>query len=213
METVGLAPASYEQIVQSVPARRIVCRGRDLADVMPIICDGWAASTVTLSNGGRQILSFLLPGDLVSTALLFDASSQLVVEAITDVRYRTFDREELRTALFAQPSLLDTLSKAWIEEKTRSDQLIVGLGRRSADERIAQLILSLKGRLAKRGFVRGSTFEFPLRQHHIADAMGLTPVHVSKILSDFRRSGLIELSGRSLTVLDPVRFEQIATVR
>jgi CRP/FNR family transcriptional regulator len=213
MAKAGLLPSSDSQPIHTVPARRIVCRGRDLVDVVPTICDGWAASTVTLSNGGRQILSFLLPGDLVSTTLLFEASPQLVVEAITDVRYRTFNRKELKATLLGHPNLFDTLSKVWIEEKMRSDQLLVGLGRRSADERIAQLILSLRERLDRRGLVHGATFEFPLRQHHIADAMGLTPVHVSKILSEFRRSGLIELNDRSLTLLDPVRLEHIATVR
>jgi len=86
--------------------------------------------------------------------LLFEAPSQLVVEAITDVRYRLFNRVQLKAAVFKNPSVFETLSKAWIEEKARSDQLVVGLGRRSADERIAQLILSLKGRLERRGWCR-----------------------------------------------------------
>jgi CRP/FNR family transcriptional regulator, anaerobic regulatory protein len=54
-----------EQIARSVPARRIICRENDLHDAVPIICSGWAASVVMLSDASRQILSFLLPGDLV----------------------------------------------------------------------------------------------------------------------------------------------------
>jgi CRP/FNR family transcriptional regulator, anaerobic regulatory protein len=63
--------------------------------------------------------------------------------------------------------------------------------------------------------VQSETMEmdFPLRQHHIADATGLTPVHVSKVLTEFRRSGLINISDRSLTVLDPVGFRRIAQMR
>ena len=85
-----------------------------------------------------------------------------------------------------------------MEEKTRTDQLIVDLGRRTADERIARLILGLAERLSKRDMARGgpTEFDFPLRQHHIADATGLTPVHVSKVLSEFRRNGLINISER-----------------
>ena len=196
-----------------VPARRIVCRGRDLHDVVPVICDGWAASTSTLSEGSRQILSFLLPGDLVSTALVFEPVAHFVVEAITDVRYRTFKRSELKAALFEHPELFEKLSRIWIEEKDRADQLAINLGRRSADERIARLILDLRDRLAQRRMVRGSTFDFPLRQHHIADAAGLTPVHVSKVLSEFRRNQVIEISDRSLTILDNEKLEQIATAR
>ena len=59
----------------------------------------------------------------------------------------------------------------------------------------------------------GQTIHFPLRQHHVADATGLTSVHVSKVLSDFRRCGLIEISDRSLTILDPAGFQRVATMR
>jgi CRP-like cAMP-binding protein len=55
--------------------------------------------------------------------------------------------------------------------------------------------------------------EFPLRQHHVADATGLTPVHVSKVLSEFRRDGLIEIGERSLTILRVAEFQRLATMR
>jgi CRP/FNR family transcriptional regulator, anaerobic regulatory protein len=217
-------PAQTEpiHIVQSshtVPARRIICREQDLHDAVPIICTGWAASVVTLSDGSRQILSFLLPGDLVSTALLFAPRSHCLVEAITEVRFRTFNRTDLRAVLFKHPDLFDKLSKSWIEEKNRADQLIIDLGRRTADERIARLILSLAERLAKRGMAAHADdmtvveMDFPLRQHHIADATGLTPVHVSKVLSEFRRRGLIKISDRTLTIVDPAGFRRIANMR
>jgi CRP-like cAMP-binding protein len=137
------------------------------------------------------------------------------VEAITDVRYRVFRRSELKAAVFTHPDLLEKFSKAWIEEKYRADQLIVDLGRRTADERIARLVLNLVERLLKRGMTRGEPVEldFPLRQRHIADATGLTPVHVSKVLSEFRRNGLIRLSERSLTILDLTGFRRIANMR
>jgi len=207
-----------EQIARSVPARRIICRENDLHDAVPIICSGWAASVVMLSDASRQILSFLLPGDLVSTALLFEPSSHCLVEAITDVVYRTFKRSDLKATLFKNPEMFDMLSRAWIEEKDRSDQLIVDLGRRTADERIARLILNLAERLSQRRMTRTTEtsaveMEFPLRQHHIADATGLTPVHVSKVLSKLRRSGLIKISDRALTILDPVGFRRVAHMR
>ena len=203
------------QTFQAIPARRIVCRGQDLSDTVPIICSGWAAMIVMLSDGSRQIVSFLLPGDMISTTLLFESAPYYQVEAITDVNVRFFNRTDLKTLLRESPSLLDTFLKAWVEEKTRTDQLIVDLGRRTADERIARLILGLAERLSKRDMARGgpTEFEFPLRQHHIADATGLTPVHVSKVLSEFRRNGLINISERSITILDPIGFDRVANMR
>jgi CRP-like cAMP-binding protein len=202
-----------QQTSHTVPARRIICREQDLHDAIPIICNGWAASVVTLSDSSRQILSFLLPGDIVSTALLFEPRSYCLVEAITDVRYRTFGRAELKTILLDRPELFDKLAKTWIEEKVRADQLTVDLGRRAADERIARLILSLMERLAQRGMTTGETMDFPLRQHHIADATGLTSVHVSKVLSEFRRNRLIEITDRSLAILDLDGLRRIAHMR
>jgi CRP/FNR family transcriptional regulator, anaerobic regulatory protein len=206
---------NVQQSSHTVPARRIVFREQELAEVVPVICEGWAASIAMLSDGNRQILSFLLPGDLVSTALLFSGRSFGSVEAITEVRYRTFKRTELKASLLKNPDFFERFSKAWLEEKARSDQLIADLGRRTAEERIARLILGLQERLARRGLVRSETtdMEFPLRQHHIADATGLTPVHVSKVLSEFRRSGILKISDRSLTILDPIRFRRIALMR
>jgi CRP/FNR family transcriptional regulator, anaerobic regulatory protein len=212
---LGAAPHNLHRADHTVPARRTICREQDLQDAVPVIVSGWAASIVLLSDGSRQILSFLLPGDIISTALLFEPRPHCLVEAITEVRYGTFQRSQLKDIIFQTPALLEKLSRAWIEEKTRSDELIVDLGRRTADERIARLILSLVERLIRRDMARTDPIEvdFPLRQHHIADATGLTPVHVSKVLSEFRRNGLIRISERSLAILDPAGFRRVANTR
>jgi CRP-like cAMP-binding protein len=68
-------------------------------------------------------------------------------------------------------------------------------------------------RLATRGLAQGTTMDFPLRQHHVADATGLTPVHVSKLLTDFRRRGLIRISDRSLEIVDDGALRRIAGLR
>ena len=179
---------------------------------MPIICYGWAAAVAVLPNGRRQILSFLLPGDLVSTTLLFDLRPPSLVEAISDVTYRTLHRTQLEAILLTHPSLFEKVCKAWVEEKARSDELIINLGRRTADERIARLILDLAERLQRLGMMLADpmTMEFPLRHHHIADATVLTPVHVSKMISEFRRGGLADIRDRMLTILDPAALRRVA---
>lgn len=201
--------------VHTVPARRIVCREQDVLTHVPVICQGWAAAGVMLSDGSRQILSFLLPGDLVSAALLFEPKPDCFVEAITEVTYHAFSRADLKEAMFCNPDTAAKLAHVWIDEKRRADERIVDLGRRSASERIARLILGLVERLQNRQMTIGGAFEveFPLRQHHIADATGLTPVHVSKLLSEFRRKGLIKLCDRALAILDPAGFRAVADVR
>jgi len=204
-----LLPASE----QTIAARRVIFRQRDLHDVVPFICQGWAASTVTLSDGSRQILMFLLPGDIVSPSLLFGPTAHCSVEAITEVQYRTFKRDDLKALLTRDSDLIEKIARVWNDRELQTQHLAVDLGRRTADERIARLILNLRDRLASRGMVQDQTMDFPLRQHHVADATGLTAVHVSKVLSEFRRRGLIEISDRSLTILNPAEFQRIATMR
>lgn len=207
--------AELQSSMHTVPARRIILRERDVSEAVPVICEGWAASVVMLSDSSRQITAFLLPGDIVSTVLLFEPRTRYSLEAITEVRYRAFRRSELKAALFKHAEMFEKLSNIWIEEKSRADQLIVDLGRRTAEERISRLILGLRERLVQRGLLQteAAEMDFPLRQHHIADACGLTPVHVSKVLSEFRRGGLIKISDRTLTILDPTGFRRVAHMR
>jgi CRP-like cAMP-binding protein len=203
---------SIRQFERQVADRRAIWREQDLHDVVPVICSGWAAATVVLSNGRRQIVSFLLPGDMVSSTSLFDSRLHCRVEAITDVRVRAFDRSALQSLIHKQPDVLETFAKVWGAEKAQAEEMIVDLGRRTAEERIARLILSLMERLERRGIVHSKPvrFEFPFRQHHVADATGLTSVHVSRVLNEFRKAGQIEISNRTLTILDPSGFRRVA---
>ena len=202
-----------ESSVQIIPPRRSIYHPKEWSEFIPIICQGWAASSITLPDGRRQILSFVLPGDLVSTAGFLEPMSGRTVEAITEVTYRKFKRSELKAFMFAHPDLMDVLSKTLVEERMEADQLALDLGRRPADERIARLILRLVKKLAGRGMMSDRTMEFPLRQRHIADATGLTPVHVSKMMGEFQRNGLIEISARSLTILNETELYRIADWR
>ena len=196
--------------LHSIPARRLILHPKEWSDFVPIICSGWAMSSIALPDGRRQIISFLLPGDIVSAGSLLSPVSGQSVEAITEVTYRKFKRAEIKNLLFGRSDLLEKLFGLWNEAKSRSDQLALDLGRRRADERIARLILRLAQKVAKRTLVRTQTFDFPLRQRHIADATGLTPVHVSKILGELQRAGLIEISSRSLTILNGPELQRVA---
>ena len=206
-------PSPLVSSVHTVPARRTIFHPKEWSEFVPIICRGWSVSSIALPDGRRQILSFVLPGDAVSTAFLFGPLSGRYVEAVTEVTYRKFKRSDLRALLFENPDLFDRLSKTWIEERVQADQLALDLGRRTASERIARQILNLAERLAKRGMMHDQTMEFPLRQRHIADATGLTPVHVSKVLGEFQRARLIEISSRSLTILNEAELRLAADWR
>lgn len=208
-----LPPLPVASSLHTIPARRLILHPKEWSEFVPIVCSGWAMSSIALPDGRRQIISFLLPGDIVSIGSLIAPLSGHTVEAITEVTYRKFKRDELKELLFGRSDLLERLFKLWNEAKTRADQLALDLGRRRADERIARLILRLSEKVAKRSTVRTQTFDFPLRQRHIADATGLTPVHVSKILGELQRAGMIEIGGRTLTILNASELQRVADWR
>jgi CRP-like cAMP-binding protein len=195
-------------------ARRLVCRGDDLRDNVVVVCAGWAALVATLSDSRRQILGFLLPGDMASMPS-FDEPPHYLVEAITDVQYHLAPRDTLTAAECRDGQMSGRIEALRMRDKMRSDHLIVDLGRRSAEERIARLILNLAARLNERGALKHSPLEmeFPLRQHHIADATGLTQVHVGKVLSRFRRDGIVLIGGRTLTVADEAQLRRAADMQ
>lgn len=191
-------------------ARRTIFHQNESLNGVPVICEGWATSIMKLSNGRRQILSFLIPGELVTCRLLFDRQLHLSIDAITRGSYRMFDLAQLRAAMSIAPSIFDRLLSAYNDERTRADQLIADLGRRTATGRIARLLLDIWTRLEKAGEIEGDSIEFPLRQTHIADATGLTTVYVSKVINAFRNGRLVEFSDRSLKILDIDRLRQLA---
>lgn len=192
-------------------ARRVFSRQDEVRDLVPVICSGWAAAYVNLPNGNRQILSFVLPGEILSASLIFSGAQYVWVEAISDVNYRTFSRTDVLREISGRPQAFALIAEAWIKEKRRADRLIVDLGRRTAEERIASLLVDIMDRLQARELVSpDGSMEFPLRQHHIADATGLTSVHVSKVLSEFRRRDLFTLSERVLTIKDAAALRRSA---
>ena len=196
----------------AVAARRIILqRGEHIAGI-PIICSGWAATVTTLPNNRRQIVSLLLPGDLVSGALIFGDKLDFSVEAITDVTYHSYDRAEFRAAMSVNPNLFETILKAWTEENLQVVQLAVGLGQCTAEERVGRLVMRLMERLALRSMVTDHSFHFPLRQWHIAEITGLTPVHVNRVINVLRREGLINIRNRAITIQDPAALRRICNM-
>ena len=161
-------------------------------------------------DGHRQILSFLLTGDLISVANLFDPMLGHSVDAITDVTYARIKRRELKALVFASPALLEKLCNIWIDERARADELAVNIGRKSAHARIAGLILGLAKRLIRTETIDGQKIDFPLRQYHIANATGLTHIYVGKVLGELLRAGFIEIGDRSLRINDKVELSRLA---
>ena len=205
-----LPATSLTRSHQVASRRRNIYRNNDPSNSVAVICEGWACTYISLPNGKRQILSFLLPGDITSAAAVFQEQSGFSVEAVTDLRYCMIDKTELRSTLAGNRKIFDDFSKRWAEHEEEIGRLATDLGHKNAEQRIARLILGLMERQNARNMVHDGCFEFPLRQQHIADATGLTVVHVNRVIGGMRRLGVIEIKGRALSVLDMLQLQHIA---
>lgn len=183
------------------------------SDHIHILCGGWAFRFLKLVKSPRQILNVLLPGDIFSPTAVFEEWSHSSVQALTAAQVSLFDRAEVRARLAANPLILEELARSCGAKQRDADELLAILGRGSAEKRIAYLFLHLMRRLVHRTVIRAHRFRFPLRQQHIAEITGLTPVHVSRVLKTFRERSLIELSGGCLTILDFSELERIGSLK
>lgn len=199
-----------EVSVHTVRAGQMILHPRDSSEFVMLICDGQAISSIGLADGRRQIFEVLLPGDIVFWTVLFEPMSGRLIEAIDDSTYRKVKRTEFLALLVKQPDLFEMFIRLGAYKKNQCDQLALTLGRRNASQRIARLILDLAERFSDRGLMNDQTFRFPLRQRHIADATGLTPVHTSKVFRQLRGARIIGFEGRSLKILDVATLRQIA---
>lgn len=182
------------------------------SEYVHILCEGWAFRYIQLSDGRRQILRFLLPGDLFAAITVFEERLFTSVQALTDVRISRFKRPQVMARLDDNPIVKKAARDSCVAEFVAADELATTLGTRSAEERIAYLLLHLTARLAARNVIRDRRYRFPLRQQHIAEAVGLTTVHVSRVISIFRKRRLIEVSQGVLEVLNPAELERIGGI-
>lgn len=193
-------------------AQRNLKSAGDRANRVHVICEGWAFSFVQLPDGRKQILSILIPGDVVGSLAPFAETLSFSVQALTDIRYCGYSASSLKTRLTSQPELLEAWARLLLAERQGVLGLVVDLGARSADERVAHLMLDLKTRLEKRGLADGNSFSFPLSQRLIAAATALTPEHVSRVISRFRSARIIDTAKGALSILNTTALQRIGSL-
>jgi CRP-like cAMP-binding protein len=192
--------------------RAIVLQEGAVAGSIFSLARGWMFRFVLLPDGRRQILSFYVPGDLVPHQALRRKPLTFSVETLTSVSACVFDAGEVAAWLSETPDRVAALSELWARESAVQEERIVDLGRRSAAERVSRFLLQLAARLVRLPLTTPISVSFPLRQVHVADALGLTVEHVSRTLTAFRRDGILSVAGGALTVNDPRRAAAIAGI-
>jgi CRP-like cAMP-binding protein len=173
-----------------------------------IILRGWGARCRSLADGRRQIFSFLLPGDVVGGRLEGAFDSPVALTAVETVELGAL------CATLERPAWAQSITAAYESASHAQDELlfdhIVRLGQQNAVGRLASLLRELQRRLAAVGQARPEGFDMPLKQEHLAEALGLTLVHVNRTLQRMRAEGLLDIRGGKARLLDPRSLARLA---
>jgi CRP-like cAMP-binding protein len=176
------------------PRRELLQEGAPVREPL-LVLDGWGAKVRHLLDGRRQILQFVLPGDLLGREP--KAQAPVTAIAVTPMEVCPAPERTASPALDAVYAAVAALEEAYLHAQ------IVRLGRMSAHERVIDLLLELYERLEPAGLAQDGRFTVPVTQEVLADALGLTAVHVNRMLQRARRAGDLSFSGRELMLHDP----------
>jgi CRP-like cAMP-binding protein len=175
-----------------------------------LILSGITGRTVSFPDGRRQITAFHITGDFVDLhAMMLKVMDHNVV-AFTSAKMAFIGHEVLRRISETQPHLLRLLSTIVAIDGAAQRVWIACLGRRSAEAHLAHLICEMFVRLEIVGLTSEWSFEFPVTQSMLADAVGLSVVHVNRTLMDLRRSGMVTWERQTVTIKDWQRLNRLA---
>jgi CRP-like cAMP-binding protein len=168
-----------------------------------VVLSGLACRYKVMPDGGRQIMAFLIPGDLCDAEIFILKVMDHGVAAITPTTTALIPAEDMKALLRETSSLGEALWWGTMTDLGVLRERIIDEGRRSAYVRIAHLLYEMLVRYRMVELTDGNSFSFPVTQIDLADATGLTPVHANRTLQKLRADGLIRLAGGVVTVIDP----------
>ena len=182
--------------------REVIFSQDRVVDNLYVVKEGLAISYCEHSDGGRIVLNFHFPGDLVNAMTLGLGETPYSLMAITDSVLCPFPKNGF-SELFSQSARLTSLVYAFgmLDNTVLIDRLRA-IGRMSAENRLALLILQIQARLNLLSDHETLEFEAPISQEILADAVGLTPVYVNRILSNFKEQGLLSFRSRRVVIHD-----------
>lgn len=175
-----------------------------------VLLDGYAVRSKVLRDGGRQIVTVLMRGDLAGVQRALFGRADNAVEMVTKGLVAAIPATAIDELLATQPNIVRALWSETLFDGAIQREWAVNIGRRDAHGRLAHLLCELGVRLHQAGLGEREQFDLPLTQNQLADCTGLTPVHVNRVLQSLRRDGLISNELRRVTIEDWAGLARIA---
>ncbi|MGH1592243.1 Crp/Fnr family transcriptional regulator [Methylobacterium phyllosphaerae] len=186
--------------INHLDARHDIVRDGDKPTHCCLVISGWTCRYKLLSQGKRQILSFHVAGDIPDLLSLHIPVMDHSLATVTSATVALIPHESLRALVAQYPGLASRLWRETLIDAAIFREWMTGMGRRSASERIAHLFCEMYVKLQAVGLAGNYRCPLPLTQVDLADALGLTPVHVNRVLKDMRGQALITLRSHTLVI-------------
>ena len=196
--------------LQDVPAGATLVREGDVPEACCVLVDGFACRHKSTRSGNRQIVSFHIPGDILDVQHLQLPKADHDVAMITRGKVAWIARRDLRSLLEDRPALNDALWRDALIDASIFREWVLNVGRRDARTRISHMLCEFVARMMAAGLTTGDRIRLPMTQDEIADATGLTPVHVNRTIQALRQEGVFGGNGRDLEITDWQRLQNVA---
>jgi len=213
---VALSSKELDVLARLHQRRRSFVVGRDLAhqgqsdQAAYILASGWVCSYKLQPNGTRQIVDFQIPGDFLGLRSVLLRTSDHSFEPIVDIQAIEVLTSDLLDAFEQTPRLATAILWAASRDEAMVVEHLVGMGQRDADTQMAHFLLEIGARLALVGLGSRKGYDCPLSQYHLADALGLSSVHVNRVLRKLRVDGLVTFRNGRVTFGDIDRLAEMA---
>ncbi len=175
-----------------------------------IVQSGWGCSSKVLPDGGRQIITFPVAGDLVGIRSILLRAADHSVTAVTDVVVSKVEMPRMLEIFKDFPHLGTAILWAMSRDEAMVVEHLASIGRRSAIERAAHFFLELCDRLKLVGLVPDGKFHCPLTQYDLADALGLSAIHVNRVMRKLRELDLLTVKEHMVTIHDERALKDLA---
>jgi CRP-like cAMP-binding protein len=196
------ALAEAASTVRRFAPREDLIREGEPTDGVKLIVEGFACRYKLLPDGRRQIVAYLVPGDLCDVRAFLLKRMDHSIGALAPVEAAVVSQETMATLLDDYPRLMRALWWATLVEESITREWVVNVGHRTAFERLAHLFCETFIRLRAVGLVTDNRCDLPLTQGELADTVALSMVHVNRMLMEMRRAGLVTFHNRQLVIHD-----------
>ncbi|HEX4800566.1 MAG: Crp/Fnr family transcriptional regulator [Myxococcales bacterium] len=163
-----------------------------------VLVSGYAYRQKVTGTGSRQILAVCIPGDAVDLQNMFLDVSDHSVQLLTQATVADVPREAMQELVLTRPAIGTAIIELTLVDASILREWVVNVGRRDARARIAHILCEFAVRLESRGLTTDDGFELPMTQEQLADATGLTSVHVNRVLKSLESEGLITRKRRQI---------------